>query len=244
MWCVFESIIGVTQIRIKTVRYFGPLLLACLFLAWPSRLLPAADDNQLWTALVLTKDLPGKFELELNQEIRYKDNFSTFKKSITEIGLFYKVNKHINTSVDYRYIAYRDKSGNRVGLTGRYKLTTGQFSHQYRIKLQQENIEGDETENSLRHKYTVRYNRKGGLTPYLAWEVFLHLEEGTTGMYKYRSTAGVSKKLTKSSTAKLYYRLQQEVNQSNPDRTNIFGFEYEIELKSGRSRKNTPDKQS
>lgn len=218
-----------------------PILIAFLCLAWPGRILPAADDNQLWTALVLTKDLPGKFDLELNQEIRYKDNFSTLKKSITEIGLFYKVNKHINTSVDYRYIAYRDKTGRRLGLTGRYKLTTGNFSHQYRIKLQQEEIEDDEKENSLRHKYTVRYRRKGGLSPYLAVESFYHLGEGTTGMYKYRATTGVRKKLTKSSTAKLYYRLQREVNQANPDRINIFGFEYEIELKSSKSRSDSPD---
>lgn len=226
------------------MRHFSlpwPLLIALLCLTWPGRVQSAADDNQLWAALVLTKDLPGKFDLELNQEIRYKDNFSTFKKSITEIGLFYKVNKHINTSVDYRYIAYRDKEGNRVGLTGRYKLTTGNFSHQYRAKLQQENIKGDETENSLRHKYTVRYRRTGGLSPYLAWEVFYQLGKGETGLYKYRFTVGTRTKLTKSSTAKLYYRLQQEVNRTNPDRTNIFGLEYEIELKSGRSRPDSPD---
>jgi hypothetical protein len=76
--------------------YYGlrwPLLFALLSLVWPGRILPAADDNQLWTAIVLAKDLPGKFDLELNQEIRYKDNFSTFKKSITEIGLFYSFSR-------------------------------------------------------------------------------------------------------------------------------------------------------
>ncbi|MFC1619440.1 DUF2490 domain-containing protein [Candidatus Neomarinimicrobiota bacterium] len=218
-----------------------PVFFTVLCLAWPGRILPAADDNQLWTALVFTKDLPGKFDLELNQEIRSKDNFSTFKKSITEIGLFYKINKHINTSMDYRYIVYRDKTGRRLGLTGRYKLTTGKFSHQYRAKLQQENVEGDETETNLRHKYTVRYSRKGELSPYLDWEVFYHLGQGTTGMYKYRVTIGARKKLTKSTTAKLYYRLQQEVNQSNPDRINILGFEYEVELKSGKSRSDSSD---
>jgi hypothetical protein len=220
-----------------------PLLFAFLCLVWPGRILPAADDNQLWTAIVLTKDLPGKFDLELNQEIRYKDNFSTFKKSITEIGLFYSFSKHLNTSIDYRYIAYRDKTGRRVGLTGRYKLTTGKFSHQYRAKLQQELIEGDATENSLRHKYAVRYRRKGGFSPYLALELFYQLGESTTEMYKYRSTAGVRKKLSKSSTAKLYYRIQQEVNKSNPDKTNIFGFEYEIELKSSKRRQDSLDSQ-
>jgi hypothetical protein len=137
MWRGFECIIGAAQIRIKSMPYFGlrwPLLFAFLCLVWLGRILPAADDNQLWTALVLTKDRPGNFDLELNQEIRSKDNFSTFKKSITEIGLFFKINKHINTSIDYRYIAYRDKTGRRLGLTGRYKLTTGKLSHQYRAK--------------------------------------------------------------------------------------------------------------
>lgn len=224
----------------STLGLRWPLHLAILCLAWPGTI-QSADDNQLWTALVLKKNLPGKFELEFNQEIRNKDNFSTFKKSITEIGLFYDFNKHLNTSLDFRYIAFRDKTGRRYSITGRYKLNTGNFSHQYRAKLQQENVEGDETETSLRHKYTVRYNRKGGLNPYLAWEVFYHLGEGKTGMYKYRSTAGVRKKLTKSSTAKLYYRLQQEVNKSNPDRINIFGFEYEVELKSGKSSSDSSD---
>jgi hypothetical protein len=40
-------------------------------------------------------------------------------------------------------------------------------------------------------------------------------------MYKHRSTFGVRKKITKKSTAKLYFRVQQEVNKSNPDKTNI-----------------------
>ncbi|MFC1619101.1 DUF2490 domain-containing protein [Candidatus Neomarinimicrobiota bacterium] len=226
--------------------HFGlrwPLLLAFLGLVWPGSILLAADDNQLWTALVLQKKLPGNFDLEFNQEIRSRDNFSTFKKSITEIGLFYSFNEHLNTSVDYRYIAYRDKTGKRVGLTGRYKLTTGKFSHQYRAKLQQELIEGDATENSLRHKYTVRYRRNGGFSPYLALELFYQLGESTTEMYKYRSTTGVRKKLSKSSTAKLYYRLQQEVNKSNPDRVNIFGFEYEISLKSSKRSQDSPKTQ-
>jgi hypothetical protein len=132
---------------------------------------------------------------------------------------------------------YSDKTGQRVGLTGRYKLTTGKVSHQYRAKLQQEIIEGDKTENNLRHKYTVRYRRKRGLSPYLALEVFYLLGDTTPEMYKYRSTFGVRKKITKTSEAKLYYRFQQEVNKSNPDRTNILGFEYEISLKSSKRRK-------
>ena len=213
-----------------------PRLVVFLYFTCTGCFLLAADDNQLWTAFVLQKDLPGHFELELNQEIRSKNNFSRFKKSITEIGLFYEFNKHLNTSVDYRYIIYSDKTGRRYSLTGRYKLTTGKLSHQYRAKLQRETVEGDDTENSLRHKYTVRYRNKRGISPYLALEFFYHLGERAPEMYKYRSTVGVRKDLTKRSTAKLYYRVQQEVRKSNPDRINIFGLEYEISLKSRKRR--------
>ncbi len=246
MWRGFEFIIGAALIRIKVMPHHSlrwPFLFAFLSLAWLGRILPAVVDNQLWTALVLQKGLPGKFDLEINQDIRSKDNISTFKKSITEIGLFYNFNKHLNTSVDYRYIIYSDKTGRRVSLTGRYKLTVDKFSHQYRAKFQQEIIEGDETENNLRHKYTVRYRRETGLSPYIAIELFYLLGESRLDLLKSRVTLGVRKKLTQRNTVKLYYRIQQEVDTPDPDRTNIFGFEFEISLKSGKRRQDSPNSQ-
>lgn len=246
MWRGSGSITEEALIRNKAMGHHGlrwPLLFAILCLAWPGRILPAADDNQLWSALVLPKDLPGQFELEFNQEIRTRDNFSTFKKSITEVGLFYNVNKHINTSVDYRYIVYSDKTGNRFSLTGRYKQTTGKLSHQYRLKLQRENIQGRPPEDNLRHKYTVRYRRETGLNPYLAMELFYLLGESRPEILKHRVTLGVRKKLTKTNTAKLYYRIQQEVNEPDPTRIKIFGFEYEISLKSGKRHHDSPNSQ-
>ena len=73
---------------------------------------------------------------------------------------------------------------------------------------------------TLRQKFSLAYNiPKTKLTPKIATEYFLNLEDGIN---KLRSTVGVSHPITKKLNFDLAYRIQQEFYVSNPETLFIF----------------------
>lgn len=185
-------------------------------------------DQQSSFALALNQDLPNGFDLEFLHDLRFKDDNSNLKKSITEAGISYRINKYFRVVTSYRYSIYPDKYSERGSLAGVFGLKTGRFSHRVRVKYQHDTDYDEPSEQTLRSRYALRHKRIKGYRPFIDIEGFYSLENSQ--LAKHRENVGVNKKLTKRTNVEIYYRFQEELNISNPKKAGMVGLKFEIEI--------------
>ena len=206
----------------RIFHYF--FIVTLLFIYFSSLVFARVDDNELWVSFGLEKDLSKKTVLEFEQQVRFKDDLTSFKKTFSEIVLLYKITKNIRYSGGYRVIAFTDRVATRLSVNGYYKNSIGLSSYTFRLRVQRE-IDPTENlpENHIRSRLMVRYPLKRMFRPYLSGEIFYRLEKQDNRWVKHRLTVGVRTKLKRIVSAKLFYRLQKEINVSNPESVSIWG---------------------
>lgn len=197
----------------------------------PTLIFPNVDDNELWSSIGIEKGLTKKIDLEFEQEARFKENLSSFKKTFSDVSLSYKITSSIRCAGDYRVIVYQDRVATRLALNGYYKKSIGLISIMYRLRIQQEADPNDNLpENLGRNRLSIRYRWKKRLSPYLEGELFHRIWKPSFRWEKFRFTVGMRTKLTSMLTIKSYYRLQKEVNISKPETVNVWGMEFGFSL--------------
>lgn len=199
-----------------------------LFLA--GSLLAAEPDKQGSLAIAINQDLPWGFDLDFVHDLRFKENNSTLKKSITEVELSYRLTKHVRLGTGYRYSLYPDaKNSKRVTFSTTANLKTGAIRHKVRLKFQQDNDSDDDKEEFLRFWYVISYKRLYKFRPFLESEGFYNLDHDQ--FEKQRFSLGINRKLTKQTDMELYYRIQNELNVKNPQSYHMLGLTFKVELK-------------
>lgn len=187
-------------------------------------------DERLWASATIQKELTPRIECEYEQEVRYKQNYTTFYKTFGEFSLYYRPFPKWKVGSAYRYISFQDETGSRFTLRSRYKNSLKQITYTYRLQLQGERVGGEELEKHLRNRITLRYPVLSWLEPYIQGE-FFHLISGGNGEYrKYRRSVGLRITITKNQLLKCFYREQKEVNVEKPDAFYIMGLAYELGL--------------
>ena len=61
-------------------------------------------DAGLWATFTLQKKITKKISIAVDQETRLRENFQRINLFYTNIGVDYKLNKHIKISPSYRFI--------------------------------------------------------------------------------------------------------------------------------------------
>ena len=74
-----------------------------LFLFFTLSIIYGVDDNEFWTSITFEKKLPLSFKIELEQELRFKDQLSTFKQTFSEVSVSYKVFKGLSFNIPVSY---------------------------------------------------------------------------------------------------------------------------------------------
>lgn len=205
-------------------RFLSILLLVAL----ATGAVASERDQQSLFAITVNQDLPKGFDLQFLHDLRFKDDNSNLKKSITEAGLSYRINKYFRVVTSYRYSIYPDKYSERGSLAGVFGLKTGRLSHRVRVKYQHDTDHGEPSEQTVRYRYALRHKRIHGYRPFIDVEGFYSLENSQ--FEKIRENLGVNKKLTKRTNVEIYYRFQEELNMSNPKRAGMVGLKFEIEI--------------
>ena len=200
----------------------------CLALWTPVRV--AAQDNQLWISIGVDVTLASRFNLELEQQLRFKDEFSTFKNTFTEASLAYQFSRNFSASSNYRFLRYPNEGRRRASLSGQYKLYLDRFSLGYRLKAQRETEPGESQEDWVRNRLALTYPITSGLSSYIELEAFHQVDSGEYDYRKYRLTWGFKKRLTKIHSLKGFIRFQEEVDIADPSRLLIWGARYQISL--------------
>lgn len=184
------------------------------------------DDFQLWSKLELRYKINKKVSVELTEGFRSRENASLPSKTFTDFKASYRHNKKVRIGMGYRFIQafnlaqdIRLRHRWNVDMTLRQKVKRYQFGFRSRIQHQKG---VDHLERYYRGKLSASYDiRKTPLEPTFSIESFLNLQ--SPKFDKFRYTAALSYPLHKKVQASLYYRVQQEINVSNPHIFYILG---------------------
>ena len=205
-------------------------LVILLILTPPTIGLSQTADKRLWASATIQKELTPRIEWEYEQEVRYKQNYTTFYKTFGEFILYYRPFPKWKVGSAYRYIRFQSKAGSRFTLRSRYKNRLRQITYTYRLQLQGERVGGGELEKHLRNRITLRYPVLSWLAPYIQGESFHLISGGNTEYRKYRCSVGLRVTITKNQLFKCFYREQKEVNVKKPEAFYIIGLAYELGL--------------
>lgn len=236
------------NISFKTVALLVFLSLLVPAMSWSQKVTQKqVRDLEIWSAATIKWEAAKKLTFELEEQLRLKEDASELDIYFTELGTYYKVNKHFGVGIGGRYITENDnkgkKQGNRnhfryhVDLTYKHKIK--RFGLKYRIRYQSKNElgiskeEGDYANTNLRFKTALSYNiKKTKWTPTIAGEIFRKKEgEEPVEFNKFRLTTALGYTIKKIGKISLFYRMEKELNNNYPKTTNIMGFKYSYTIK-------------
>ena len=189
------------------------------------------DDTHTWTSIGFEKNLPHSFSFEFEQELRIKDQLSTFSQTFSEVSLSYKVIDGLNISIPYRYAVFDDKIKQRLSLGASYKYKFNPISMKYRTKLQR-SFEKEKThEYLIRNKLIIEYKLRKRIEPYCSGELFHKFNKSNNELDEYRISFGLAVDLPRKSSIKIFYIFKNEdLTKTNPDKINVFGLSYTFKL--------------
>ena len=189
------------------------------------------DDTQAWTSIGFEKKLPHFFSLEFEQELRLKDQLSTFRQTFSEVSLSYKVFDGLNISIPYRYAVFDDKIKQRLSLGVSYKYSIKPISLKYRAKLQRSYEKDKIPEQLIRNKFILQYKLSKKIEPFFSGELFHQSNTNNNQLDEYRVSFGIAVDLPRKSSIKIFYIFKNEdLTKTNPDKINVFGLSYTFKL--------------
>lgn len=222
----------------------SPLLLLTLpvMLLLSSPLKGQVKDAGLWTSVSFEAKLVKKLSLSISQEFRFNENITELGTAFTEAGLSYKLNKHIQFAVNYRYIQRRRLENyysfrHRVYADIKYSHKLKPFEITFRSRFQDQYSDigqasdGGVPEFYLRNKLNLKWDFNKPYTPYISIELFSPLNYPRNYAFdNVRTTAGVEYAFSKHHKIDLFYMIQKEVNVSEQQTNFIFGLGYTYKL--------------
>lgn len=197
-------------------------------------------DLEMWNSISVSKKISDRWKVSLSEELRFTEDISRFDIFFTEMELAYKINKHISTEFGYRFYQNKNSddeffSQHRFSLGLAYKQKLDRFTLGYKLKFQNKDedfLSSSSTSNvsNLRNKLSVDYNiNHFKLEPFFNVELFRKYETDEDSYFsKLRWTLGASYPVTKKSDVQLFYRLDNELNQTYAKDTYILGLGYKI----------------
>jgi len=198
------------------------------------------SDLEQWTSVGISKKINKHWKISLDQEMRFSKDVSQFDMYFADLGLDYKINKHFTLGANYRFYQNKNLEGifdtqHRWSTDISYKQKINRFTLAYRLRFQNkdEDFFTDASINNLynlRNKFSVDYNIKGfKFDPFLDVELYRQIQDvRATALSKLRWTLGVDYSLKSLGELKLFYRLDNELNQSYNKNTYIVGVGYKF----------------
>ncbi len=205
------------------------------------------SDAGMWNTFSIEKKLNKKFSLSLEEEIRFKENFSQLNLFYTNLGINYKINKKFKFSIIYRNTqkvnferGWDIKHRIMFDLTYKQKIKNNFYLQlRERIQLENKNIysseDGKDIESFSRTKIELGYNIKWNLKAYLSEEMRFQLfdprnTESNYSLHRFRQAVGFDYKIDFRNTIGIYYLVQLERAVYRPNNLYIVGLEYSIDL--------------
>lgn len=197
----------------------------------------STTDIELWNNFSLTKEIGKKLEVELEEEIRFRENASKLDKLFTGLSAEYEIIKDLEAGLEFRlYRNTKNKGGiefqKRIRGTLEYSYKLNRFKIGLRTGLQNKDenlwLNDVQTTSSIynwRNKLSIQYNiPKTKLTPEFSSELFrVYEEEQEAKFNKLRLTLEFRFPILKNTKMELFYRLDKALNIEIPTDTHIIG---------------------
>ena len=189
------------------------------------------DDNQSWTSIGFEKKLPYSLKLEFEQELRIKDQLSTFNQTFSEVSLSYKVFDGLNINIPYRYAIFDDKVKQRLSFSGSYKYSFKPISLKYRARFQRTNEKEKNAKDLIRNKFTIEYKLDKKIEPYVSGELFHLFNTDNDQLDENRVSFGFAVDLPRKNSIKIFYMYKKEdIIKSSSEEINVFGLAYSFKI--------------
>jgi hypothetical protein len=199
-------------------------------------------DAGLWTSVSFEAKLVKKLSASISQEFRFNENITELGTALTDAGIDYKLSKHFQFSVNYRYIQKHLSDNNysvrhRFYVDVKYEKKKKPFQIQFRSRLQDQYADigrasdGGIPEYYLRNKMSLNLDMDKAYSPYISIELFSPLNFPRTYAFdNIRASAGVEYSITKHQKVDMYYMIQKELNVSRPGTGFVVGLGYSYKL--------------
>ena len=201
-------------------------LLLLLLILLPLISFAQNEDLQLWGSVKFSKKVNSKIRFEFQEQIRWEDSLSLYKKNFTEFGFKYKIKKSHTLGTNVRYVSEFEKDKYirmNVDLNSEYSPNRFPLTFKQRIRWQQSwDSTGLRDKTQFRSKWTLALKNKL-IVPYLSHELFWKIATEKI-MSKKRSTLGVSWSMMDRMKMKLFLRSQDQLNNDNPESIKVIGF--------------------
>ena len=184
------------------------------------------EDLELWGSMKFSKKLTKKFRFELEEQIRWADSLSQYKKNFTDLGFKYKLHKRHSLTLHLRLVdEVDDGKYMRYHIDANSDFIRSNFPlvFEQRIRFQKSwDADGVLDKKFFRLKWGFAYKNKE-LSPYIAHEYFWKLMEENS-LSKQRSTIGISWSMGDDLKMKLFLRNQKDLNEENKDKLGVIGY--------------------
>jgi len=199
-------------------------------------------DAGLWTSVSFEAKLVKKLSASISQEFRFNENITELGTALTDAGIDYKLSKHFQFSVNYRYIQKHLSDNNysfrhRFYVDVKYEKKKKPFQIQFRSRLQDQYADigrasdGGIPEYYLRNKMSLNLDMDKAYSPYISIELFSPLNFPRTYAFdNIRASAGVEYSITKHQKVDMYYMIQKELNVNRPGTGFVVGLGYSYKL--------------
>lgn len=217
----------------RTITLFILLILTCfLKVGYGQR-----NDANIWASVSLEKLATSNLLIQYKQAIRIGQNITQLNYSFSDIGATYKLNKNIQTSLNYRFInkltkiqelSFRHRFYFTLALKKKIKPFILVYRHriQYQLEDMYTSENGEDPHYYTRSKITVKYDLNR-FTPYVASELQTKIIDWNNLVSrKFRVFAGCSYKFNKTDELDLYYLIDKRFNQKDPLTNYVIGIAY------------------
>lgn len=184
------------------------------------------EDLELWGSMKFSKKLTKKIRFELEEQIRWADSLSQYKKNFTDLGFKYKLHKKHSLSLHLRLVDEVDEDKYlRYHIDANSDFTRSNFPlvFQQRLRFQKSwDTYGVLDKKFFRLKWGFALKNKI-VSPYIAHEYFWRMMDENF-LSKQRSTIGISWIMSDALKMKLFLRNQKDLNEENPDKLGVIGY--------------------
>lgn len=191
------------------------------------------EDTELWTSAQLKIDVLEDWRIDVEQQLRLDDHFSSFHQYFSELGIRYKINKYFDLKAQYRYsVTDEEHNEGRISLDfgAEYDIKDFPVDILYRLRLQDEKIEyTGQKKTYMRHRIGIDYNMSKLVDPYFEYESFFKFNQKNE-FRRNRYTLGLQWKLNKKAELVTFGRYQKEFNVKAPKSVFIVGLGYSYDL--------------
>lgn len=200
-------------------------------------------DLELWSSIQLNLNLGKKWDIKLQEQLRFDDNISSFKQSILQAEAAYDLFKFLELGSGMRLIGVKNDEDlvryYRWNLDASHKFKLWNVAFDNRLRYQQKKRTTDALEFpnyptwDIRYRPTISYKRKKWkLEPKLGIEIFWHNEYGELdGFTKNRWFVDFKYKVDKSQSFALRFMQENETKVWDADTDFVLIMKYKYKLK-------------